>query len=127
MHSIMDSHLADVEYSVDVPELCTGDAKVRIEISAVGGGTVGKSYAWNMWMYNVIYDGQLVITGDDLGSNGTPATHAEMAVSLAGFLSATAESEREMAGVCWQAREFLELEGERLGVWNADVREAEAA
>lgn len=121
MRSIMEN---TAEYSIDVPELTSGDPQVTIEISAVGGGTVGQFYAGNRWEYNVLCDGKVVITGDDLRSApAAGSTHAEMAVCLAGFLGAYAESESELAEMCWQAREFLELEGERLSVWNADIEE----
>lgn len=122
MRSIMENA---AEYTIDVPELISGDPKVTIEISAVGGGTVGQFYAGNRWEYAVRCDGEVVITGDDLHSAPALAsTHAEMAVVLAGFLGAFAESKSELAEMCWQARAFLEAEGERLSVWNADAEEA---
>lgn len=80
------------EYSVSVPEIMTGDTEVRIYLSAHGGGTVGESYAGNGWDYLVTDDGVTVIEGSDLRSpEGRPADHAEMAQSLASFLSAAGE------------------------------------
>ena len=80
------------EYLVDVPRMYVdasgADEKdVTIEIAAVGGGTVGESYAFNKWFYAVREDGQLVISGADIHSGATGATHADTARTLANFLT----------------------------------------
>jgi hypothetical protein len=81
------------EYSVSVPALCRGDSEIIIYLSAHGGGTVGESYAGNGWDYLVTDDGRVILTGSDLRSApARAASHAQMARSLASFLSAAGES-----------------------------------
>lgn len=119
--------IEDYEYSMDVPELTRGDDTLTIHMNAVGGGTVGEAYAHNGWEYAVTFNGDEVITGSDLRSNATPGTHASMARTLAGFLSAAGESfshsgdRSEYADeYMGSARDFLESEHERLSLFSAD-------
>lgn len=53
-------------------------------VSAVGGGTVGRSYGQNHWHYAVVSEGVVVDHGSDL-SIGASVTHAEAAHELAAF------------------------------------------
>lgn len=128
-------HRTGAEYTVEVPALVEGDPVVKINMAVSGGGTVGKSYAGSTWIYGVYCDDDLVVSGDDLRSPAAVgATHEESAVSLAGFLSADAEIIRygtdgpsELStSYTVTGREFLETEGERLGVWNNDMEETDS-
>ena len=88
-------NLEDHEYHVDVPSMYVepnDDPAITIYVSAHGGGTVGQAYAHNGWTYSVTVDGSEIITGDDLRTGATPATHAGMAATLANFLAAAGES-----------------------------------
>jgi hypothetical protein len=85
---------SDWEYTVEVPEqYVTGDPKVRIMISAVGGGTVGRAYRNNNWEYAIEVDGAIIQEGTDLRSSAIGATHSEMALTLASFAMAEAEAD----------------------------------
>jgi hypothetical protein len=120
----------EYEYSVTIPSLYVtpnDDPTVAIHMSANGGGTVGESYAHNDWLYAVEVNGAELITGTDLRSNGTPGTHAGMARTLAGFLSAYGESlhysggDSEYAGEYNETqREFLAAEYERFTMFADD-------
>jgi hypothetical protein len=123
--------MSDYEYSVAVPSMYAApndDPNIFIRISAHGGGTVGESYAGNGWTYSVEVNGSALITGDDLRSNATPATHAQMAATLANFLSAAGES-LSLRGdrseyrdeYLTRQREFLAAEYERLGMFATDA------
>jgi hypothetical protein len=122
---------AAAEYSVVVPVLGEGDPPVRIDIAAAGGGTMGERYAGNAWIYHVYCGGDLVVSGDDVWSSAVPAGHAEMAVTLAAFLSADGEniayggedSDHVAAGYDAAGLGFLGAEGERLGVWAGHEQE----
>ncbi len=84
---------AEHEFSVAVPEAMTGDTPVMIYVSAHGGGTVGEAYAGNGWDYLVTSGDRVILEGSDIRSaEGRAAGHAEMARSLASFLSAAGES-----------------------------------
>lgn len=56
---------------------------VMVEISAVGGGTVGKRYQ-GYWSYRITQNGKVVAEGDGLRT-GTPKTHEEAARIAWGF------------------------------------------
>jgi hypothetical protein len=116
-----------VEYEVTVPERYPGDPEIVIAISAMGGGTVGKTYRDNRWEYAVKVNGDVLITGDDLRSGGMASGHAWMARTLAIFLSAAGESLRysgdssDYAGeYTGKVREFLEAEYERLSLFGLE-------
>ena len=123
------------EYSVGIPAMVAGDAAMTIYISAHGGGTVGKAYAGNGWDYLVTRNGATVLEGSDIRSGGMGAGHAEMARTLAGFLSAVGESfwsHEHMTRDGYSASEygseytaeeaeFLAAEHERLGAFAADA------
>ncbi|MFC4334071.1 hypothetical protein [Salininema proteolyticum] len=121
-------------YWADVPEFAEGEPRVRIAVSAFGGGTVGKAYAGQTWAYAVLIDTdkspEWVITGDDLRSGAMPATHEEMVRTLATFLSADGEhvaggacegecSERICNQYDEPQREFLEANRERFALFSA--------
>lgn len=116
------------EYSVTVPALSTGDTELTIYVSAHGGGTVGEAYAGNGWDYLVMSDGARMVEGSDIRSApGRAAGHAEMARTLANFLSAAGESlyasgdESEYAAEYDEVeRAFLVAEYERLGAFAYD-------
>lgn len=117
--------LTEHEYSVSVPAIMTGDGELIIYISAHGGGTVGEAYAGNGWDYLVTHDGRIVLEGSDIRSApGRAAGHAEMARTLASFLSAAGESlalsgeSSEYAGeYSADEAEWLAAEYERLGAF----------
>lgn len=50
---------------MDAPEYASGTCGTRVEVSKMGGGTVGREYA-GRWIY-AVYDvlGTLVASGDD--------------------------------------------------------------
>jgi hypothetical protein len=50
---------------------------VMVEISKVGGGTLGRRYQ-GLWNYRITSKGKVVAEGDDLRT-GSPATHEEAA------------------------------------------------
>lgn len=122
------------EFSVNVPQLSSDDPELVIYVSAHGGGTVGESYANNGWDYMITEAGETILQGSDIRSNGTPATHAGMAVTLASFLSAYGESfhsHEHYQRDGWQASEFadsytaeeaewLAANYERLSMFSAD-------
>lgn len=132
------------EYSVVIPSMYVtpnDDPEIIIWISAAGGGTVGESYAGNDWHYGVTFNDAMLIKGSDIRSNATPASHADMARTLAGFLSADGESfwshdhitrdgsENSEHGGRYSARvrEILAAEHERLSSFAAgDMAEAES-
>jgi hypothetical protein len=120
----------EIEYTVEVPRQDQQDPVVTIGISAIGGGTVGRAYADQEWKWQVRYDGKVVASDDNLRS-GYPATHAQMAVTLAAFLATDAETISNDTGGELSVddypitRSFLEREGERLGIWWAEHQDDE--
>jgi hypothetical protein len=98
----------------DVPALANGQPPLTIGIAAAGGGTVGRSYADNGWIYTVHLDGDLVASGADLRSGGFPRTHQQMAAELAIFL---ADGDRTRTG--------LREQSERLSAWAGDIEEGD--
>jgi hypothetical protein len=112
------------EYSVTVPEtMISGDPELIIYMSAHGGGTVGEEYANNGWDYMITEAGETILEGSDLRSpQGRPAGHAEMALTLAGFLSAYGESfhyHTHYARDGWQSSEFADGYTETEAEWLA--------
>ncbi|WP_432830832.1 hypothetical protein [Dactylosporangium sp. CA-092794] len=63
------------------------DVPLRLGISALGGGTVGRAYANNGWIYGLWHGERLRRCGADLRSNGIGQTHQQMAVLLADHLA----------------------------------------
>ena len=137
----LDEMLTDAEYRVTVPPMYRNSEEPTIEIliSAVGGGTMGETYANNGWMYVVLADGAPILSGADIRSGGIPAGHAEMAATLCSFLSAAGESfyyhrgdesrsdyASEPAYQSPGVREFLVSETERLSAFATEAEEAEA-
>lgn len=114
---------AEVEFGGKVPSLYVtppkGERAIRVGISAVGGGTVGKAYAHQDWIWGVWSRGRLVASGADLRSNASAATHAEMARTLCAFLAHDGEAmarygHRDSAQ--WEDPELYERYG--VGAWN---------
>lgn len=97
---------SDPELTVAVPELVDGQPSLTISI---GGGTPGRAYADNHWVYAVHLDGVLVASGADLRSGGIGRTHQQMAAVLAVFL---ADTDRVPA---------LAGHADRLSLWAHDV------
>jgi hypothetical protein len=64
-----------------------GQSTLAIAIAALGGGTLGCSYANNRWIYSVHLDSDLIASGVDLQSGGIAQTHAQMAAVLASCLA----------------------------------------
>jgi hypothetical protein len=127
--------LSEHEYTVTVPGMYAptlptmdgqGEQAVKIGLSKLGGGTIGNTYSGS-WEYAVEVNGVIVIEGNDLRSGALGATHAEMANTLANFLSATGESlhSAEMSGreseyadeYDEDARAFLTSDYERLSLF----------
>lgn len=63
------------------------DRPLRIGIATVGGGTLGRAYAFNNWIYGVWLGGRLIRCGVDLRSGGAGKDHRQMAVLLAEHLA----------------------------------------
>lgn len=109
---------AEVEFSVKVPSLYMtppkGEPAIRVGISAVGGGTVGRAYSDQTWIWGVWARGRLVASGDDLRSNAIAATHAEMASTLCAFLAHDGK-EAAQYGSRKAAQSAAEYEGAEIG------------
>lgn len=80
----MERHRLSPEYTATAANAETGRDRVRLELATLGGGTVGKSYPHNQWVYRVWRGTTLVASGDQLRS-GSAGTHSEMAQALADF------------------------------------------
>lgn len=104
----------DPEYTTVVPkEYANADweTDITVEIAAKGGGSVGESYASNEWIYAVRENGEVVISGSNIRSNASPATHKEMVRVLASLLSA--EGQRLYSDSLGQSVEDIDvLKGE---------------
>ena len=74
-----------------VPAVADDDLPLEIGIAAAGGGTVGRAYANNDWIYAVWLAGSLVCSGADLRSGGIARTHRYMTTVLAEYLSVSDE------------------------------------
>lgn len=101
----------DPELTLAVPALTDGQPPLVIGIAALGGGTLGRAYASNTWVYTVHLDGALVASGADLQSGAIGQTHQQMAAALAIYL-ADADTVPALAG-----------HADRLSLW-ADEMEA---
>lgn len=126
-----DAYLADVEYTFDVPtEYDRPDEdRIRIGMSAVGGGTIGKAYANNRWIWGVWVNDTLILSAADLHSNAVAATHAEMVRTLCTFLSADGDTiacggSPENESYTSEQRKFLGYHNERL--WTCSTAAYEA-
>ncbi|MFF1450198.1 hypothetical protein ACFVYF_18965 [Streptomyces sp. NPDC058274] len=62
---------------------------LKVEITTVGGGTVGRAYDNNTWQYRVSQDDEPFYAGGDLWSGGIPKTHEDIARDLVGFLESS--------------------------------------
>ena len=103
----------DPELTVSVPAIEVGQPPLTIGIAALGGGTLGRAYANNDWVYIVHLDGDLVASGADLHAGGIARTHAQMTAVLAVYLADTAA----VASLAGQA--------DRLSLWVGDVETGE--
>jgi hypothetical protein len=101
----------DPELTLAVPALADGQPPLTISIAAHGGGTVGRAYANNGWVYAVHLDGDLVTSSADLHSGGVAKTHRQMAAVLAVCLAEDATAP-ELVG-----------HAERLSLWAHDIEE----
>lgn len=82
--------LADYEYC-----LADSERNVRVYISAVGGGTIGKSYAMNYWHYLVMRQhgddtSEILLMGSDFYS-GCHRNHQEVAEAIIDYRLDTVE------------------------------------
>jgi hypothetical protein len=94
------------ELELSVPAIEAGQPPLVIGIAALGGGTIGRAYADNDWVYAVHVDGVLIASGADLHSGGFAHTHRQVAALLACYLADdTAETLR------------LASQGDRLSLW----------
>ena len=101
------------EVTIVVPELEDGQPPLTISIAALGGGTPGRAYADNHWVYAVHLDGDLVASGADLHCGGIGHTHEQMTAVLADFLADT-DAVPALAGHV-----------DRLSLWAHDVEAGE--
>ena len=62
------------------------DPPLWLGIAAVGGGTLGRAYATNDWIYGLWLASRLQLSGADLHSGPIGKTHRQMAVLLCEFL-----------------------------------------
>lgn len=117
------------EYTVAVPKQYGNaplESEITIGITALGGGTVSNAYANSGWQWQVRENSTVVLFSGDLRANMTPATHNDMARTLAAFLSADAEvvttcGPEDLDTAYTQAqRDFLESYGERLAAFAHD-------
>ena len=99
----------DPEFVVSVPALHDGQPSLTIAIAAFGGGTPGRAYADNGWIYAVHLGNDLVVSGADLSSGGSARTHRQMAAALAVHLVDTAALP-QLAG-----------QADRLSLWADDL------
>jgi hypothetical protein len=77
------------ELIVSVPAIEDCQPPLTIGIAALGGGTLGRGYADNDWVYAVHLDGALVVSGADLHSGAIGRTHRQMVAVLADYLADT--------------------------------------
>lgn len=56
---------------------------LRLGIAALGGGTPGRRYADNDWIYGLWLDNRLLVSGADLRCGAVAQTHDQMAALLA--------------------------------------------
>lgn len=115
-----DVYRTSPELSVNVPPQYIGEAwNIRIDIAAMGGGSVGRRYANNNWIYTVYVDGNPVYSGTDLRSAayGEGSTHLEMIAALCDFIYCYAEADSP------ELPHVLKEYGERFGALSVDWRE----
>jgi len=104
----------DPELQLTVPALEREQAPLVIGIAALGGGTVGRAYADNDWVYVVHLDGVLLASGADLHCGGIARTHRQMAAVLATHLADAGTDS------------VLDAHADRLSLWADDVELADA-
>jgi hypothetical protein len=106
-----DVYRTDPEAVFEVDAVTAGQPPLTISIAALGGGTVGRAYANNGWVYAVHLDGDLVASSADLHSGGVAKTHRHVAAVLAACLVGGA-TVPELAG-----------QSDRLSLWAHDIEE----
>jgi hypothetical protein len=102
------------EITLPIPAIDGGQPPLVISIAALGGGTVGRAYAGNDWVYAVHLDGVLVASGADLHCGDVPQTHWHMAAVLAACL---ADNTAGLPGLASQR--------DRLSLWADDAGAAD--
>ena len=103
----------DPEITLTVPGLDDGQPPLVIGIAALGGGTLGRAYADNDWVYTVHLDGVLVASGANLHSGAVARTHRQMAAVLATHLADDTAAMPPIAG-----------QSDRLSLWADDLETA---
>jgi hypothetical protein len=105
------------EATFDIPAAEPGQPPLTIAIGAAGGGTVGRRYARQDWIYAVHLDSTLVISGTDLHSGTIAHTHLQMAAILAACLAGSGEVPLVLAAQqdrlsCWATNTDNETDNE---------------
>ncbi len=107
---------SEPEAVFDIPATAEDHPPMTISIAALGGGTVGKAYADNNWIYAVHADGELVASGADLRSGGMARTHQQMAAVLAFCLAAALVA----AVANGEVPPLVHEQADRLSLWACD-------
>jgi hypothetical protein len=124
--NVFDTYDTEPELTYEVPTTGMGSAgnggsgmRLVVSVAVVGGGTIGKAYADNYWLYSVHWQDELVISGDDFYS-AVPKTHSEVMSFLIRTFGEAGESLEDLGdyseyadGYKGKARECLVREWER--------------
>ncbi len=89
------AYRTDPEAVWAIASLADADPPLWLGIAAVGGGTVGRAYASNDWIYGLWLAGRLQLNGADLHSGSIGKTHHQMAVLLCEFLAEDASLDEQ--------------------------------
>jgi hypothetical protein len=81
------AYRTDPEAVWAIDALAETDPSLRLGIAAIGGGTVGRSYAHNDWIYGLWRGDRLHRCGIDLRCGAMGKTHHQMAVLLGEYLA----------------------------------------
>jgi len=84
---LLRGYRTDPEAVWPIPVLADTDPSLRLGITAIGGGTVGRAYANNEWIYGLWRNGRLHRCGTDLRCGAMGKTHHQMAVLLGEYLA----------------------------------------
>lgn len=88
----------DHEYSVEVPASAQDARTVHVRVSAVGGGTLGRSYEGNHWAYSVTVQGSGQVAHGDCFRIRRSVTHEDAAREIAEFVAAFRFGDAELSG-----------------------------